>query len=293
MEHITNGSLATTRPDFEALTRPMFEGDSSVIDFRKETVFWTVNGGFLAATALRVAEHVSSKEAPLSISCQFLRTVKPGRAELTSRVLQRTPRTETIEVSIHQRAHCCMIAQIWTGRVGQGVDFDYTVMPVVPHPDEMRSVSEINSDPLPVFWNFVEQKAIHRIRTRAFGFRAARALRWFRYCPTPTFACPYLDLARVAPLIDAMWLPAASAANEIPALRGPAPTMQLTIHFVEHDPGSEWLLVDANTDRARSGLIGGAARVWSIRGKLVATGMMQMLGTPGSAGGQPAHGGST
>ena len=56
-----------------------------------------------------------------------------------------------------------------------------------------------------------------------------------------------------------------------------APTLDLYVAFHEPAPRDEWLLVEARGLAAADGLIGGTALVWTLDGRLVASGGSQML----------------
>jgi len=59
-----------------------------------------------------------------------------------------------------------------------------------------------------------------------------------------------------------------------------APNLDLTAQFHDGEPASEWLLCDSAAPVAASGLAACNGRVWSPRGRLLASGTSHLLCRP-------------
>ena len=89
----------------------------------------------------------------------------------------------------------------------------------------------------------------------------------------------FADCARSLVLIDTiLW--AAHRRAQPPETDYIAPSLDLTVWLHEPPRGSDWLLLDARSEKAHGGLIHGSGQVWSEDGRLLATGGGHMLHTP-------------
>jgi acyl-CoA thioesterase len=59
-----------------------------------------------------------------------------------------------------------------------------------------------------------------------------------------------------------------------------APNLDLSVSFHQLPNGSPYLLLDGEARIATGGLVGGNGRVWSDDGRLLATGVQQLLIRP-------------
>jgi acyl-CoA thioesterase len=162
------------------------------------------------------------------------------------------------------------------GPATHGID-----MPEVPPPDEAETIPDrtIASDERPrgrpFFGNF-DIRLAHGVPLWLPGWQAgeARMAFWYRYkIPQRTAAGLYDPLA-IPPIADTM--PGALARKLGPTHRFYAPSLDLTVHFL--DPSTaEWLLVDVRGLWARDGYASASAHIWDDSGKLVANTTQTMM----------------
>lgn len=242
--------------------------------------FWTPNGGYLSALALRAAAAESHHQRPISYYCHYLKPAKSGEiVELAVTTLRRSKRTQALRVEMTQQGEAVLEALIWTASPSGELDFSEARMPEVPPHAELRTNEEIHHPdkaPFP-FWDNLESKPVTwtgRWDERPIMHPLWRT--WNRFRPRSTFDDPFVDAARSLVLIDTMLYPAAAMAHEgvFPFL---APSMDLAVRFHRAAPASEWLLTSTESPIAVDGIIGGYAAVWSEQGELVATGGQQMI----------------
>src|SRR5438105_105305 len=100
---------------------------------------------------------------------------------------------------------------------------------------------------------------------------------WCRFKPTATFADPWVDACRSVVLIDVQSWPAASRQHVTGPPEFYAPSLDLYVAFHDPQPDSEWLLCDGYAPVARHGLMGWTGRLWSVEGRMVASGGGQLL----------------
>jgi acyl-CoA thioesterase len=140
-------------------------------------------------------------------------------------------------------------------------------MPHVPGPDQCELIKEPFIAP---FWdNFDMRLAAGRAWWKP-DFRAsdnARCARWIRYVVPQRAASGMIDPYSIPPIADLM--PAALHQKLGPDTRFTAPSLDLTVHFLDHT-ASEWLLTDTHTRRARAGYATADVDIWDSAGRLVA-----------------------
>ena len=242
--------------------------------------FWTPNGGYLSALALRAAGAESTHDRPISYYCHYLQPGKSGEvAEIAVTTLRRSKRTEALRVEMMQQGNRVLEAMIWTATPPENLDYSEARMPDVPAPAELRNSEEIHEGekaPFP-FWENLESKPVTwtgRWDERPIMHPLWRT--WNRFRPESTFDDAYVDAARSVILIDTMLYPAAAMTQEgvFPFV---APSMDLAVRFHRPCPDCEWLLTSTESPVAVDGIIGGYAAVWSEGGALLATGGQQMI----------------
>lgn len=242
--------------------------------------FWTPNGGYLSAIALRAAQAETEHSRPIAYYCHYLSPgVSGSPAELEVTTLRRSKRTQAMRVEMIQEGNLVLEAMIWTGTPDGGVDFSEARMPEVPPPAELRTTEEIHAPdkaPFP-FWENLEGKPVTwtgRWEEKPVMHPLWRS--WNRFRPQPTFEDPFVDAARAVILIDTMLYPAAAMTREGP-FPFVAPSMDLAVRFHRSASSSDWLLTSTESPVAVDGIIGGYAAVWSVTGELTATGGQQMI----------------
>lgn len=275
--------VLVARKSFADATAFRRQGEGYLLDFPTSSVMWSVNGGYLAAAALRVAASVSLQQRPVALTAHFLAAVKPGEATATAGKVSLSKSVEIVEVRMSQQDRLCVLAHAtFADSRGGPLQFG-AVMPLVPHPDELRTLEEIlepGETPPHAFWDAFDQRPINRVQSRARLHRTARSLRWFRYREAmPQDAA--LSCGRLLPIGDTMGIPAASETYEGPFLTSLAPTTQLTAHFYAPAQTGDWILCDAYGDYAEDGLVSIRAMLWSTTGKLVGHVLSQMVIRPG------------
>jgi acyl-CoA thioesterase len=278
---------------FEQLTTIADAGDGRfTVTFDDKTRFWSVNGGYIAAAGMRIAAAASRFQRPANVTCQFLRSCVPGAAEAVVTVVASHASAELIQVDIHQDGKQRATILIWMVDRKEGPTHRAMYMPLVPHPEELRTIEEImrpDDPPLGPFWQPLEQRPVNRIAGRDRRPRSHRFFRWLRYRELGG-ASQVLAAASYLPVIDVMGVVAAGQMYDEPFLRSLAPTIQLAAHFYDLEQASDWFLCDSFCEHAKDGLVTGRVKIWSIDGELLAHGFSQMLVKDGSGayvGGKP------
>ena len=104
---------------------------------------------------------------------------------------------------------------------------------------------------------------------------------WFRLVPTAVFEDPWIEAARVLMPIDIVGWPAIGRGwDPVNDGRWVAPNLDLSVSFHQLPNGSPDLLLDGEARIATGGLVGGNGKVWSDDGRLLATGVQQLLIRP-------------
>jgi acyl-CoA thioesterase-2 len=262
--------------DVRALEEGCYEATLS-----QEWEIWGPMGGYVAACALRAAGAASPFDRPASFSCHYLNVAKfgPVQIRVEPRKSARTALSQRVEITQDDRA--ILDATVWSIGDVEGLEHDETTAPKIPGPDALPFIHELLPDdaepPFP-FWNNFDAKPLDfEIDWPPDGPRPARWSEWLRFRPTPTFADPWADAARLVILVD---LPSWPSAHRPHAFKQPpffAPTLDLNVAF--HQPASdhEWLLCDGAAPLSTDGLFGWTSRVWSPAGGLLASGGGQCL----------------
>lgn len=257
---------------FETHTRLTSQGDGhfrATLDRAFE--IWGPNGGYLSAIALRAAGRVApAGHRPASITVQYPARADFGPAEVAVDVLKGGSAALSA-VTMRQGDRRFLTAQVWTTDRSQGPDRQALAMPDVPPPDDLPDLAArvaSAGSPLNPFWAGFDVRPTDWTTGR--NPAGARTCQWFRYRDFPVDADSYLDAARALLLIDTLVWPAHNRGLDERA-RYLAPSLDVAAWFHEL-AASDWLLLDVSAERAGGGLIHGTARVWSLDGRLVATG---------------------
>lgn len=241
--------------------------------------FWTPNGGYLSAIALRAAGAETDLPRPAAYYCHYLNPAVSGQtAELRVTTLRRSRRTHAMRVEMIQERPV-LEALVWAIAPPGGLDHNHAHMPEVPSHEELRSAEEIHAPdeaPFP-FWDNLLTKPVTwtgRWDERPIMHPLWRV--WNQFRPTATFDDPFVDAGRAVVLIDTLVYPAAALAHEgtFPFM---APSMDLAARFHVDASDSEWLLSSTESPIGVEGLIGGYAAVWTGDGRMMATGGQQMI----------------
>jgi acyl-CoA thioesterase-2 len=241
---------------------------------------WGPMGGYVASCALRAAGAAGGHPFPAAFSCHYLGVARfePIDIAVETRRSGRSASSQRVEVT--QDGRPVLDAMVWSTEAVEGLEHDETVPPQVPGPEALPGMDELMPDsprPFP-FWENLEAKPIEFEPVwPPDGPRAARWQEWLRFVPTPTFADPWVDAARLVILVD---LPSWPSAHRPHAWRNPpftAPTLDLNVAFHRPASSEEWLLCDGVAPLSTGGLFGWTARVWSPTGRLHASGGGQCL----------------
>jgi acyl-CoA thioesterase-2 len=250
-----------------------------------EWEIWGPMGGYLAATALRAVGATTPFGRPASFFCQYLGVADFDTIDLSVTTLRAARTAAAHRVHVTQDGKPILEATVWSVGEVDGLEHDTSVAPSVPGPDELKSTPEllaaagIDGGPPPfAFWNNLDSKPL--------DFRADWPppeplppvwQQWCRFKPVGVFADPWVDACRSLVLVDVQSWPAASRQHVTGEQKFYAPSLDLYVAFNVPQPDSEWLLCDGYAPVAQHGLMGWTGRLWSVGGKLVATGGGQLL----------------
>lgn len=256
------------------------------VDLSDDWRIWTLNGGYVAAVALRAAGAVTSFDRPASISLQLLSGAVAGPAEVSVRSARRARSAECLAVVIDQGGRRIAEGHVWSvASVADGPSHDDAgdrpAGPPLSYPTIHEHIAARGSDapaaPDFPFWGNFESRPISWVEDwddRPAG--PAFAGDWLRFAPTATFADPFLDAGRVAVALDVYSFPSLVRAHE-PPIGWTAPNIDLHCSFHRRSDDSPWILGVGRTPVAEDGLAGFTAEVWSEDGRLLASASGQML----------------
>jgi len=244
---------------------------------------WGPNGGYVASVALRAGATESRFHRPASIACHFLAGPRFGPVDLDVVRLRQAKRAESLRVTMSQDEKPVLEALVWMIDSIEGLEHDHALMPQVAAAADLQPIEALTPDPRSSRYSFfgnVEERPTEWIEdwdNREPGEPRVRS--WFQFRPEATFSDPIVDACRSLILMDTMEWPAAvrAHAGQLPWV---APSLDLSVRFHRFEPDSDWLLSDTTAAVATDGLIGGAASVWSMSGRLLASGGEQMLCRP-------------
>jgi acyl-CoA thioesterase II len=262
-------NLLATNDGFSVVLDPDWEG-------------WGPAGGYLAAIALRAAEHVAREgHRPITLSAQFLSKPERGKADVLIDVCKPGV-SSLVNVSLSQSKRRFFQAQIWTTSKTTGPHNNRIAMPKTPPPEALSTLEEHFSElgrSLVTFWS--------RLDCRPIEFRAPggalpqtdRLQRWYRFRDEAESVNSFEQAARAAILIDAnIWAAHWRMLESEPEYGGPS--LDLTVWFHDVTACSEWLLLDSTSPTAQCGVIHGTGSVWSADGRLIASGGGNCLVVP-------------
>jgi acyl-CoA thioesterase len=255
------------------------------IDLSDDWRIWTLNGGYVAAVALRAAGAVTELASPASMSLQLVRGAVAGPAEVAVRSVRRTRTAECLAVALDQGGARVFEAHVWAVTPGDGPEHDDAGDRPAGPPESYPTMAErvasrtVDGPPPPQFpfWDNFEVRPIDWIEDwehRPAG--PAVAGDWLRFVPTPTFDDPFVDAGRVAVALDLYSFP-----SMVRAYSGRvdwiSPNVDLHCTFHRPSSGSRWLLGRGRTPVSSAGTAGFSAEAWSDDGLLLGSGGGQML----------------
>jgi acyl-CoA thioesterase II len=241
------------------------------------------NGGYMAAVALRAAGMEAAIKRPASISCHFISVPRYEPVDVEVRAFQQGRRAESFHVAMTQGGKPVLQAIVRTAAAGPGVEHDFTCMPTVPPPSELKSFLDLWAGPLDdvPFWRNIDSRIVYpeRINNEDKAFDPT-VVEWFRFEPTATFDDPFADACRLVILMDTFAWPAGANPHPRNTRQYQGVNLDVVAWFHDSAQASPWLLCDYESPLARAGLVGGHGRVWSEDGRLLATGGAQILCLP-------------
>jgi acyl-CoA thioesterase II len=242
---------------------------------------WGPNGGYVAAIALRAAGCEARIRRPASFAGHFLSVARFAPVDIRVEPLRRGRRTESFHVLVEQDRTPIVAAIVRTAAEVPGLEHDVARAPEAPGPEGLANTDALRApdQPLYPFWQNLEARPIWPERFQE-GWLAREPIwrEWYRFRPRATFDDPFVDAGRLLLLIDTLSWPAACQVHPEPAFQ--APNLDVTAWFHRADPCSEWLFADHECQVAGGGLMGTHGRVWSRRGRLLATGGAQLMCVP-------------
>jgi acyl-CoA thioesterase len=269
---------------FEQDTAITVSGKASVAAISADWSLRKPVSGYLASIALRAAADAGQKRRPASASFDFAAVPTTGPADLSTEVLCSSPKTHCISVSMRQSGKLILTATIWSvGTLAASLEHDFEHAPSVAHADHYPSLAELAKkdefgDVLPVFRS-LEERPVDWNSPRKWRQRNPEQTAWFRYPGASDHADPYLAAARS--LVPISMMPAFAAMMPHSVWHANmdqfATTTRLAVNFHNALP-SDWLLVRGEAPVAGGGIISGTAKAWNEDGKLLATGITQLVG---------------
>jgi acyl-CoA thioesterase-2 len=242
---------------------------------------WGPMGGYVAATALRAAGAVSPFARPASFSCHYLGVAAFDTVELVVEPVRVGRQAASHRVSITQGGRGILEAMVWSVDDVDGLEHDVSARPDVPRPDELKSPEELAGEDTPPpfpFWLNFDARPLEWIDDWPPAEPLDPIWRdWLRFKSWPGDADSWLAAARLVLLAD---LPSWPSGHRPHAWRQPpfiAPTLDLQVTLHRLVPAEEWLLVEGTSPVAADGMIGFTSRLWTVDGRLVASGGGQTL----------------
>jgi len=185
-----------------------------------------------------------------------------------------------LNVALRQKDRVFVQAQVWTTNREGGPQVDVTPRLDAPPAADLKPTEHY----LPAgaakhpFWANFDTRPLVWIPWGEQLEPGAPIRQWQRFLDFEAVDV-FADCARSLVLIDTILWPAHRRAQPHEA-DYIAPSLDLAVWFHEAPNRSDWLLVDARSEKAHGGLIHGEGQVWSDDGRLLATGGGQMLHTP-------------
>lgn len=250
---------------------------------------WGPNGGYIATIALRAAGRESRFARPANVAVHFLGVAAFDEVQCEVEVVKATRRAESIRVVMRQGER--VIAQLICWAVADGqLDRTHSALEMLtPRPEELPTVAErlaaagIEADDgaRHAFWGNFEECPVSWVDDwENRSVLDPEWSSWIRFVDNPTSDDPWLEAGRILLLADLGGWPAAHRAYP-PDIDSEwfAPSLDVSCHFNDVRT-TEWLLTEHQSPAASEGLIGATSRVWSHDGRLLASGITQLLATP-------------
>jgi len=248
---------------------------------------WGPQGGYVASIAARAAGQHCGLPRPASLVGHFLGVASFDEpVALHTTTLRAARAAHSVRVSMTQGDRPIFEAMVWA-TTGDGPTMEHhdSSPPLVPSWRDLPTIDEhvaAMDDPPPrppfPFWSNFEQRP--PAFSAQWNERAPRThppewSNWLRFQPSAAFTDPWIDACRSLILVDVGSWPAAQAHHNTAEVYAPSIDLACELHRI--DPTAEWLLVHAHSPSATDGLVASHQRVWSADGRLLASGVSQLL----------------
>jgi acyl-CoA thioesterase-2 len=240
---------------------------------------WGPMGGYVAAIALRAAAaEAPAGLEPASFTCQFLSPARFEAIDIDVIVRRKARRAAAVTARVEQDGAAILDAQVWFATPTDVVSHDHAKVHRHGHPDDHPPISAYTDEqPMFAFWENFEGKPLDWIDDwDTFPGGEPEWAEWLKFVPTPAFADPVLEAARLVLLADLPSFPAATRAHPGPRTFV-SPSLDLAVQFHRLAGLGEWLLVQGVSPIADRGLMAFRSEVWSADGRQAASGSGQLL----------------
>jgi len=272
--------------DLETDTALQAAGDGRfTVDLSPDWTVWgmSINGGYLAAAALRAAGESATWDAPAAISVSFLSRPRPGPAQISVDVIRRTGKAECRGVAMVQDDTPILTGTVWCA--AEGLDGNEPQQRTLPAPETVPTrLERINNEASSLLpWQVaIEDRPLFfpdewpdNWFTRAPSEPEFEA--WLRFRPNAIYKSPWTNAARTLVISDIYPL-----FGYIQATRGleftcRAATIWLSVQFHRPTDEDEYLFADCRVLGAAGGLLGTSTSIWNRAGKCSATAIQQNL----------------
>jgi acyl-CoA thioesterase len=280
----TRGGLASAtalEPDgddlWHASISPLFGGPVPGFAF----------GGYLAALMLRAAGEATELSVPISFTIHYLQPVRLG-SELDISLVRRSGgrRIASVVLSAEVDGAHSLDAMAWVGEAVDGPDHSFGRAPLVDGPDGLTRHDEIISAsgrrPPSTMLQWEKRLSVERPSLSSAAEPDPVYREWSRVA-MPSRRDLFQEAARYVMPIDANPWQAARHARGLLAqdrIDYLMPTLELTAHFHQFAPDSDWLMHETVAPVAANGYCTGVTRVWSDGGALLASGLSSVTFRP-------------
>lgn len=260
-----------------------------VAGISRDWEIWGPMGGYLASFALRAAGAHCGLPRPASIVGHFLGVGDFDHdIEIRCQTLRVARTAHSVRATISQGERALFDAFVWGVNDDlAGLDHHDSPMPDVPHwrdcPTTEERFAARGEQPVSPyrFWDNLDARPSawrDDWLDRATGDSPPEWHEWLRFVPTSTFADRWLDACRLLILVDLGSWPAVQAYHNQRLVM--APSIDIAAEFHRLDPNAEWLFVRGHAPSAAHGLVGAHCQVWNDTGRLLASGVSQLLCRP-------------
>jgi acyl-CoA thioesterase len=221
-----------------------------------------------ASIAFRHDGRAARAAGELSLSLSRSRSVCAGRD--SGRRLGGGKRAESLRADVVQGDRLLLAATCWMVDDGlAGYEHDFAKAPDVPPPETLRSYKDLVGDEYAQWYPIWRSMEGRPLRWRAPAGPPVSQT-WMRFTDTP-IAERKDDAVRQIFWIDFPGWNATIAAHPWP-FRYLTPNLDLNIQFHQFAPEEEWTLIDGTVPVAVDGLVGCNSRLWTLDGRLLASG---------------------